>query len=491
MSPSVVLSILESSVEAAGRRLERVPDRCDLVEIRADELVPADVESLVARSPRPVIVTVRAEDRGGRFQGGSDEQWDLLRAGLRAGAAFADVELDGPLARLAWSTHAPRVILSHHGAPCETEELVAVYRAMAATPAARLKIVPRAERPAEIPAIRELLAVSREDQRPLACFALGPAGQVSRLFAPSWGSWGTYGAVAPGSESADGQLPVEDLLDLYDVLAIGDATRRFALVGSGVTRSPSPAMHAAGYREAGLDGRYVPIEAENLDTILPLLLPGGALGLEAFAVTKPLKEEIGRRCRLADDVAKISRAVNTVLIREDGWVGHNTDGPAALALIRKVLDPSGARVAIAGAGGAARGIGAALSRAGARVTLFGRTPERRESAALALGVLSQPLEGMPSADWDVFVQATPLGRRGERILPATAIRGKVVLDLAYGPEPTPLVREARTAGLAVFDGLDLLAAQGSMQFELMTGVRVREGTLLDAAHRQRARRDPS
>lgn len=481
MRPAVVVSILEADAAAAARALERVPERCDLVEIRADELGPEEIGSLVRRSPRPAIVTVRSVGQGGRFAGGAEEQWERLRAGLGAGAAFVDVELSGPLARLAWGPHARRVILSHHGVRCRSEELIPLYRAMAATPAARLKIVPRAESPSEIAAVRELLEVARAEGRPLACFALGLAGQPTRILAPSWGSWATYGSAGAGLETGEGQLAVTDLLDLYDVLSIGPATRRFALVGSGVSESPSPAMHAAAYREAGIQAVYVPIEARTLEEAGALLEPGGPLGVEAFAVTIPLKEDAARRCRLADDVARLSGAVNTVVVEEDGWTGYNTDGPAARALLAEVIELRGAEVAIAGAGGTARGIGAALALAGARVTLFARALEKAERAASAIGAAAAPLDALPTSRWDALVNATPVGRAGERLLPAEALSGRAVLDAPYGRSDTPLVQDARASGLATFDGVDLLAAQATLQFERMTGARSRQETLRAAA----------
>jgi shikimate dehydrogenase len=45
----------------------------------------------------------------------------------------------------------------------------------------------------------------------------------------------------------------------------------------------------------------------------------------------------------------------------------------------------------------------------------------------------------------------------------------MVLDAAYGAEPTPLVRAARARGLAVADGFDLLETQAALQFERLTG----------------------
>ena len=43
------------------------------------------------------------------------------------------------------------------------------------------------------------------------------------------------------------------------------------------------------------------------------------------------------------------------------------------------------------------------------------------------------------------------------------------MDIVYSPLETRLLREARTAGCQVVQGLDMLLYQGAAQFELWTG----------------------
>jgi 3-dehydroquinate dehydratase/shikimate dehydrogenase len=397
----------------------------------------------------------------------------MLLGALAAGARFIDVELGSSLEVFADGEMADRVILSHHGAACRDEDLLPVLRAMAGTCAARLKIVPVADSPREAGAVRDLLATARREALPLACFASGRAGAVTRLTALAWGSWGTYGSAARGVETAEGQFTARDMLEVYDVAGIRSDTRRFALIGEGVFGSPSPAMHGAAYREAGLDARYLPIEIDALDDCLPLLGRNGALGIEALAVTMPFKQSACARCRDRDEVARASGAVNTVLVGPDGWSGFNTDGPAVSSLVRSRLEPEGAFAAIVGAGGTARAAAAVLSGAGARVCLFNRTVETAREVAESLGVDGRGLDELAVANWDVLVQATPLGAEGEQVVAADRLNGKLVLDAVYGTE-TPLVRDARQRGVAAIDGYDLLVAQAVLQFERMTGVRPRE-----------------
>lgn len=478
--PTVTCSVLERRAADARRRIRAAPAACGLVEIRGDHLGGEEIADLVRGVARPVIVTVRAAEHGGEFNGPERQRRELLETALGAGARFVDVEHGSEAAGLAEGPHAERVILSHHGAPCRSAELLRLLDEMSASRAARLKIVPHATALDQVGAIKSLLAEARERQRPLASFATGAAGAATRLLACSWGSWTTYGAACRGAETAEGQFTVDELLETYGVLEIGAGTRLFALVGSSVRRSPSPAMHRAGYRDAGIDARYLPLEAARYDEIVSLAGPGSVLGLEAVAVTIPFKEEAARRCEPGDELSERCGAVNTVTFSSGRPRGYNTDAPGAMACIRGRLEPRGRVAAVAGAGGTARAIACALGRAGADVTLFSRGRERAERAARELGIASAPLGALVSAPWEILVNATPLGTGGERLLPATALRGRLVVDAVYGPRPTLLVSEARERGLAAIDGFELLCAQAVRQFERMTGRPAREETMAAA-----------
>jgi 3-dehydroquinate dehydratase/shikimate dehydrogenase len=464
----VVHSILEETPERVARRLDASPQACALVEIRADALRAGDVAGLVRRAGRPVVVAVREAAAGGSFDGSAAEKAAILGAALDAGAAFVDIEWDGPLRASAFGSWGSRTILSHHGAACDPSTLTALYDAMSETKAERLKIVPRASRPTELRAVRDLLGRARAARRALCSFALGGAGAWSRVVALSWGSWGVYGAASRGRETGEGQFTTGEMLDVYRVLTISSSTRFFGLAGTPLQGSPSPAIHAAGYKALGMDAVYVPIATDDVDEVASIVSPEGLFPLEGFGVTIPLKEKVADRCATRDAFAACG-AVNTVRVGSGGWEGFNTDAPAALALIREHIDPRGIEAAVVGAGGTARAIASALREAGAGVTLYSRNASRGDAAASSIGVASAPLSALPGARWDLLVQATPAGRHGEEVLLRRHLDGRVVLDAAYGTEPTPLVRAARARGLAVVDGHALLAAQGVLQFERLTG----------------------
>ncbi len=478
----VVCSILEADVEAAGAGLSAVPTGCGLVEIRADHLTAEELGALVGRASLPVIATVRRPAEGGAFTGSEEERGRALSSALEAGAAFVDVEWEGALRHLAEGEHAGRVILSSHGADCDSSTLGSLYGEMSRSRAARLKIVPAAGSVDGASAIRELLARARKDRRALAAFGLGRKLALTRLMACSWGSWATYGSLRPGGESAPGQFTAEDMMDSFAVQRWGTATRRYALIGSAVFGSPSPAMHSAAYRDAGLDACYLPVELDRFEECLPLLGPDGVAGIEGLAVTMPFKEEAAAFSEPADEISRSAGAVNTVVQANTGWSGHNTDGPAVARLVAEKTTIPGSRAAVIGAGGTAKAAAAALAAQGADVTLFNRDTRRGREAARALGVGFRELEKLAEADWEVLVQATPLGRHGERILAADRLRGRVVLDAVYGAT-TPLIRDARRAGIPAIDGFRLLVEQALLQLHRMTGVKTRADLMERAGSR--------
>jgi shikimate 5-dehydrogenase len=126
---------------------------------------------------------------------------------------------------------------------------------------------------------------------------------------------------------------------------------------------------------------------------------------------------------------------------------------------------------VLGAGGAARGVVAALLEAGAEVTVCARRPDR---AALAAGERAR--HGAfppPRGSWDLLVNATPVGtwpRVDDTPVPAACLSGgRLVYDLVYNPRETRLMRDAEEAGCRTIGGLAMLVAQAERQFEWWTG----------------------
>jgi shikimate dehydrogenase len=257
---------------------------------------------------------------------------------------------------------------------------------------------------------------------------------------------------------------------------IDGAARTLGIIGWPVRHSLSPTIHNAAFAALDLDWVFVPLP----------VAPGGAgdalvglraLGFAGANVTMPHKTDVADAVDSLTDDSRRLRAVNTLVVREDGIDGHNTDAPGFERFIRRDagFDPAGRTALIYGAGGAARACALALAHAGAeRITVVARDPSRTPELrsvcdGLAVELVTTGFEDASSHPSDVVVNATPLGADGEELPLPTLTEGTLVVDLLYHPAVTPLQSSARARGATAFGGLGLLLHQAALSFELWTG----------------------
>lgn len=261
-----------------------------------------------------------------------------------------------------------------------------------------------------------------------------------------------------------------------------------AVIGDPTRHSRSPAIHNAAFAAKGMDWLFTAFEVPA---------GGGAAALEAMrvlqlaglSVTMPLKAEVAEAADLRDDEVEVLGAANCILPLDDGRLrAANTDAVGFMAGLRADagLQPEGLRVALLGAGGAARAVAWGLAAAGAaEVAVINRTPSSAQTAvdiANAAVKTGQPgrigsMDDIASAD--VVVNATPVGmgadaahhRRNAMPCDPTLLRsGQVAVDLVYEPLETAWLAALRRRGVEAHNGLSMLAYQAAAAFEMWTGV---------------------
>jgi shikimate dehydrogenase len=256
---------------------------------------------------------------------------------------------------------------------------------------------------------------------------------------------------------------------------------RVALIGLPLKRRHSEVMHNAAFRHFGIDARYQlrEIGEGDLDDFFATARGADWLG---FQVTAPYKQDAVERCDEVEDAARRLGAVNSVRRRSDGsLIGFNTDAPGFARSVSHDLglQLAGAAVGVAGAGGAARAVVAAVLGDGAARVVVGNRTNARAQALVdhfddprleAVGLGEEFDERLASVD--LAVNATTVGM----IFPGVPFHvGRLpgraaVFDLVYVPTETPLAEAARDRGLAVVNGAGMLVAQGAIAFERWTGI---------------------
>jgi shikimate dehydrogenase len=263
---------------------------------------------------------------------------------------------------------------------------------------------------------------------------------------------------------------------------ISGKTKLLALIGDPVGHSLSPAMHNASFLADGLDFVYVALNVASGD--LPAAVRGAAaLGLRGFNVTMPHKRAMVPLVDELDEGARISGAVNTVVIEGQRLLGFNTDGPGMVEACREAgIGLEGEGVVLLGAGGAAASIAAAFCDEGiGKLHIVNRNPEHAATLADKLREAGKrvEIEVHPTGALDgtvrapIVVNTTPLGmREGDPLpLPPEYLDGDTALvDAVYRPgAETALVRHARERGATVVTGQRMLLYQGVLAQRLWTG----------------------
>jgi 3-dehydroquinate dehydratase/shikimate dehydrogenase len=468
--------------------IRRAAELAEIIELRLDCLTEFEVSDLpklagvTSETSTPLILTFRPSHQGGHREINLNERLDFWRnCSLVFRKELFDIELDlltnesAVGLGLDWQ----RVICSHHdfsGVPADLER---IFDAMSSTKARFLKIAVSANDTVDCLPIFALLERGLNAGREMIPLAMGMPGLATRVLGPSRGAYLTYAAMDFHSSTAPGQIEAGRLRDVYHLTSISRETQIMGLVGSPVSHSISPHVQNAAYVSSGLDAVYIPFDVQDLRSFIKRMAHPRTRELDwnlrGLSVTAPHKTAVIELLDSIDSAAAEIGAVNTIVVSDEGLRGYNTDAVAVLKAVAEVIGSlQDARVAVIGAGGVAKATLWSLKEAGADATLFARNEEQGRSLAASFGVAFEYFNGNSFGDFDVVINATPLGTRGSLVdeTPALAeqLRGtRLAYDLVYNPVETKFQREAQAAGCMTIGGMSMLVLQGVEQFKLWTG----------------------
>ena len=269
---------------------------------------------------------------------------------------------------------------------------------------------------------------------------------------------------------------------ITDLHKISGGAKVCAVIGDPIEHSLSPPIHNAAFRSLGMDLVYVAFRVRK-DELARAMGGFRALRILGVNVTRPHKTSVMRFLDRIERDAREIGAVNTIANTDGTLRGYNTDGQAALDVLREIgRSLSDKRVVILGAGGAARAIAHCLSRTVLSISILNRTRakgsrlsaeivRRSKAKCRAYGLSKANLrKEVPKAD--LIINTLPvdvLPRFGATLMHEGLIRpGMIVFDANYSHNSDFLV-DAERAGAVVTDGLDMLVRQAALSFKLWTG----------------------
>jgi 3-dehydroquinate dehydratase/shikimate dehydrogenase len=433
--------------------VSKVPSDADGIELRLDLFSHIELEaiqSLLRDAKLPLLLTVRSQAHGGKFQGIELEREAWILQLLELKPQFLDLEWDMRGEFLAFVfEHYPgtQIVLSCHGV--EISELETVYQTMSCYPAFTYKIALMVSSTLE--ALDLLLFAKKHPNT--SVIAMGQRGSFARVLGPLVGNKIDFASLDESSITAPGQLSFRELVDTYRYRFLNRETAVYGLIGDPVSMSVGHVYHNEMFKRHGVNAVYVKMSVlpNELEAFFSLIKE---LSIQGLSVTMPLKEAV---LPFVCNTSPIG-SVNTLWLQEGEYLGTNTDGPAAVQLLERRGSLVDKTVVVLGAGGAARAIVFMLQARGARVVVLNRTLEK----AKELSSLAGTLDEVPP-EYHAIIQCTPLSMP---IDPRHLLPKAIAMDMVYVPRETEFLVAAKKAGCDLIYGEEFFAAQAALQSAL-------------------------
>ena len=246
---------------------------------------------------------------------------------------------------------------------------------------------------------------------------------------------------------------------------VDGATQILGIVGHPIAQVRAPEVWTGLFREHKINMICLPFHVlpENLAAFY-----SGARAIKNLAgliVTIPHKPATVALVDNLTERSQIVQSVNFIKIEEDGhWTGDITDGIGFVENLKtNGVDPKGKRTLLVGTGGVGTAIAFALAEAGtSELVVYDKDTGRSTSLAERLAETGRAVRaGDPDpTDFDLVVNASPVGMRDDDPLPVDASRirpGAVVADVIV--HETELLRRAAALGCRTVDGTGMMDHQ--------------------------------
>jgi 3-dehydroquinate dehydratase / shikimate dehydrogenase len=475
--PRVCVAITGADASEMLEKAEALARDNHFIELRLDYLpkpglaLPKIREFTESHPQVAIIGTCRRVTSGGRFRGPISSQLEILGKAADAGCQLVDIEIQTARrlkpSQLEKLRSRAALILSFHDFR-GTQKLDERLKKMTAYPADFYKIVGTATSLSDNVTMMKFLE-RHQDAHSLVGLCMGEQGIISRLLGVRAGSAFTFGALTADEKTATGQVTAQDLRNTYRIDQVDAATKVYGVAGDPIEHSLSPAIMNAALRRENVNGVFLALHAKSLKDLLACVKE---IPIHGLAITMPHKQAILSHLDNADPYTTKIGACNTVVRSAEGKLyGFNTDTSGVVRPLEQRITLNDAKILVLGAGGAARAAVFGLKDRGAQIFILNRnlaSAHKLSRQARARTVKRPDLKRM---EFDVIINATPVGMGNPRESPLTAdeIKAKYVFDMVYDPAETLLLKLAKERGAEVIPGSEMFVHQAARQFEIWTG----------------------
>ena len=250
--------------------------------------------------------------------------------------------------------------------------------------------------------------------------------------------------------------------------------KKFLVIGNPIEHSLSPTLHNYWIKNSGIDAIYEKqkLNENELEQIISLVKEKKIDGIN---VTVPFKKTIIPFLDELSIEAESTQSVNTIYLKENKVMGHNTDIVGFEASIKKSkYNLVNKEVLILGAGGVVPSIIFALKKMKvSKITISNRTKKKAEN-------LKKLFENIEIVEWgvvpnfDMIINATSVGLKKEddiNIDFSSISKNKFFYDVIYNPKETNFLKIGKNLGNVILNGKLMFIYQALSAFDIWHGIR--------------------
>ena len=249
--------------------------------------------------------------------------------------------------------------------------------------------------------------------------------------------------------------------------------KNYLVIGNPIEHSLSPRLHNYWIKDIGIDAIYEKKQL-NEDEIKNLILKIREQKINGVNVTVPFKKRVINHLDDLSLEAKKTQSVNTIYLKDNKVVGHNTDIEGfELGIKNLKFNIIGKKIFILGAGGVVPSIIFALNRMRAsEIIVSNRTKARTEE-------LKNLFKNLKIVDWgsipdfDMVINATSVGLNKDDVINldfSKVGKNKLFYDVIYNPNETNFLKIGKKLGNEIENGKLMFIYQAFLAFKLWHGI---------------------
>jgi len=249
--------------------------------------------------------------------------------------------------------------------------------------------------------------------------------------------------------------------------------KKFLVIGNPIEHSLSPKLHNYWIKNNGIDAIYekTKLDVDELENIVLQIKQKKIYGVN---ITVPFKKAIIPFLDELTTEADSTQSVNTLFLKDNKVIGHNTDIIGFETSIKKSkFNIFNKEVLILGAGGVVPSIIFALNKMKvSKIIISNRTREKAEN-------FRKLFKNIEIIDWgevtnfDMIINATSVGLKKEDriILDFSSISKKSLFyDVIYNPKETNFLKTGKKMGNMILNGKLMFIYQALSAFKIWHGI---------------------